>query len=505
MARYAIGIDLGTTHCAVSYFNLEEGKPRGAAQADAAHPAADGARARWRRDRCCPRSSTCPARRSSPRAAWRCRGTGTRRTIAGEFARTHGAKVPTRLVSSAKSWLCHPGVDRRARDPAVAGAAEDVQRISPAGGLGALPAHLREAWDHVRPGRREDAARLAAAGRDRHRPGLVRRRGARPDRRGGARRRAWRTSRCSRSRRPRSTPGSRRTGEGFRKQVKSGEVILVVDVGGGTSDFSLIAVARAERRAGARARWPWATTSCSAATTWTWRWPTRSAQKLAAEGKKLDAWQFNALTHGCRRRRRRCSRTRSWPRRPSRSPGRGSSLIGGTLRTELAARGAGPRCSPMASSRRSPVDGAAAHRAPHRPGADGAALRAGRRRSPSTWPRSSPGRRRRSRSRRTRRSARAAGVRPPHRGALQRRRLQGRAAQGPGAGGARTRWLAADGGAAGQGAGRRGPGPRRGARRGVLRLGAAGARPAHPRRHRARLLRGRGDGDARGARAWSRR
>ena len=32
MARYAIGIDLGTTHSAVSYFNLEEAKPRGSAQ-----------------------------------------------------------------------------------------------------------------------------------------------------------------------------------------------------------------------------------------------------------------------------------------------------------------------------------------------------------------------------------------------------------------------------------------------------------------------------------------
>ena len=32
MARYAIGIDLGTTHSAVSYFNLEEAKARGAAQ-----------------------------------------------------------------------------------------------------------------------------------------------------------------------------------------------------------------------------------------------------------------------------------------------------------------------------------------------------------------------------------------------------------------------------------------------------------------------------------------
>ena len=33
--------------------------------------------------------------------------------MVGEFARTHGAKVPTRLVSSAKSWLSHAGVDRQ--------------------------------------------------------------------------------------------------------------------------------------------------------------------------------------------------------------------------------------------------------------------------------------------------------------------------------------------------------------------------------------------------------
>ena len=32
----------------------------------------------------------------------------------GEFARNFGSQVPTRLVSSAKSWLCHPGVDRKA-------------------------------------------------------------------------------------------------------------------------------------------------------------------------------------------------------------------------------------------------------------------------------------------------------------------------------------------------------------------------------------------------------
>src|SRR3981081_12868 len=32
VGAYAIGIDLGTTHCALSYFNLREGRPRGRAQ-----------------------------------------------------------------------------------------------------------------------------------------------------------------------------------------------------------------------------------------------------------------------------------------------------------------------------------------------------------------------------------------------------------------------------------------------------------------------------------------
>ena len=50
--------------------------------------------------------------------------------IVGEFARNHGAKVPGRLVTSAKSWLCHAGVDRSA--PLLPWSAPpDVQRISP--------------------------------------------------------------------------------------------------------------------------------------------------------------------------------------------------------------------------------------------------------------------------------------------------------------------------------------------------------------------------------------
>ena len=88
-------------------------------------------------------------------------------------------------------------------------------------------------------------------------------------------------------------------GESFRKHVKPGDVVLVVDVGGGTSDFSLIAVTSQEGDV-ALTRVAVGDQSCSAATTWTWLWRTLWHQRLSAEGKKLDAWQFNALTFACR-------------------------------------------------------------------------------------------------------------------------------------------------------------------------------------------------------------
>ncbi len=59
-------------------------------------------------------------------------------------------------------------------------------------------------------------------------------------------------------------------------------------------------------------------------------------QRLTAEGKKLDAWQFNALTYGCRMAKESLYGDPSLAKAPIAIPGRGSSLIGGTLRTELA-------------------------------------------------------------------------------------------------------------------------------------------------------------------------
>ena len=66
----------------------------------------------------------------------------------GTLARDHGAQVPARLVSSAKSWLCHGNVDRHARILPW-GAPEEVFKVSPVQASAAYLEHIRSAWNHA--------------------------------------------------------------------------------------------------------------------------------------------------------------------------------------------------------------------------------------------------------------------------------------------------------------------------------------------------------------------
>ncbi|MBI4517563.1 MAG: Hsp70 family protein [Deltaproteobacteria bacterium] len=144
--RYIIGIDLGTTNSAVAYVDtagdgrtIEQfaiaqlvGESQVAEQAAlpsflylaGGHEIAPGALA----------------------LPWQ----ATRDYAVGEFARVQGARVPDRLVSSAKSWLCHGGVDRTAKILPW-GAPAEVKKVSPVEASARYLAHLREAWDQRFP------------------------------------------------------------------------------------------------------------------------------------------------------------------------------------------------------------------------------------------------------------------------------------------------------------------------------------------------------------------
>ena len=325
-ARYAIGIDLGTTHCALSYVDLhsEEGDTVTQELLPLPQLTAPGT---------VEELPLLPSFLYIPHPdelaagelalPWRSKS----KWAVGELARRLGANTPIRLVSSAKSWLCHPGVDRRAAI-LPAGAPEEIEQLSPLTASVRYLEHLRDAWNHQHPdsplaeqevtltvpasfdpAARELTAEGAVSAGLHHLVLLEEPQAALY---------SW----------IQSSVGA------WRKQVMVGDVILVVDLGGGTTDLSLIAVTEQDgavelTRIAVGEHILLGGDNMDLALAHT------VGAKLAAEGTKLDNWQLQALTHGCRAAKEAMLSDPELGSMPVVVPGRGSSLIGGTLRTEL--------------------------------------------------------------------------------------------------------------------------------------------------------------------------
>src|SRR4029077_20354079 len=87
-----------------------------------------------------------PGPNEQPKGSLRLPWAPDRDFAVGEFARSFGSQVPTRLVSSAKSWLCHSGIDRRG--PVLPWKAlENARRVSPLEATTLYLKHLSEAWN----------------------------------------------------------------------------------------------------------------------------------------------------------------------------------------------------------------------------------------------------------------------------------------------------------------------------------------------------------------------
>nr|WP_315245727.1 Hsp70 family protein [uncultured Albidiferax sp.] len=321
--RFAIGIDLGTTHCALSWVDLSnpEAPPQilpiaqqsapGAVQDYALLPSfiylphasefADG-------DLALPWHSPSDA-------------------VVGEWARSHGAQTPIRLVSSAKSWLCHAGVDRRA---AILpnDAPDEVARISPLEASTRYLAHLRDAWNHTHPDAPFGEQALTVTIPASFDP-------AARELTAEAAQAAGYTG-VTLLEEPQAALYSwiAQSGGGWRKQVKVGDVILVVDVGGGTSDFSLIAVVEQDgnlqlHRVAVGEHILLGGDNMDLALAH------GVARQLAAEGKALDPWQMRALTYACRLAKEKLLTDADVHTVPLLIPSRGARLIGGSINAEL--------------------------------------------------------------------------------------------------------------------------------------------------------------------------
>lgn len=142
--RYVVGIDLGTTNSAVSYADLNTDAMQKEIRIFRV-PQLTGP-GEFSRMSVLPSFLYVPGEydisKSSITIPWKTDSD----SFVGAFARDHGAKVPSRLVSSAKSWLCHDNVDRHAKILPW-GSGDEIYKVSPVEATAAYLKHIRAAWN----------------------------------------------------------------------------------------------------------------------------------------------------------------------------------------------------------------------------------------------------------------------------------------------------------------------------------------------------------------------
>ncbi len=109
-ARYLVGIDLGTTNSAVAFVDGQAADKR-VTLFEVPQLVAPGEIAPRRQ---LPSFLYLAGEHDLGPAETALPWDRARRTVVGELARAQGARMPERMISSAKSWLCHAGVDRQA-------------------------------------------------------------------------------------------------------------------------------------------------------------------------------------------------------------------------------------------------------------------------------------------------------------------------------------------------------------------------------------------------------
>ncbi len=323
-AKRVVGIDLGTTHSALAFASLDDEKARtevmkvpqlvGAGTID---------------ERALLPSFLYLAHESE--GALGLPWDEARRFAVGELARARGLDAPARLVSSAKSWLSHAGIDRRGGVLPL-GAPEDIEKISPVEASWRYLEHLIEAFDQRVA---KDDAAAALAGQD-----VVL---AVPASFDAAAREltveaatAAGIEHLTLLEEPQAALYAwiEAKGDAWRKEIHVGDVLLVIDIGGGTTDFSAIAAVEREGslelvRVAVGDHILLGGDNMDLALAHVVR------QKLVDDGKEVDRFQMNALAHAARGAKEKLLGDAPPKSVPIAVAARGAALVGGGLRSEL--------------------------------------------------------------------------------------------------------------------------------------------------------------------------
>jgi hypothetical protein len=329
-SRYVVGIDLGTTNSALAYVDTGTGQEEEVVLHQL--PISQVVQPGIVEERpLLPSFLYLPGPKELPAGSLKLPWAPERDFAVGEFARDHGSLVPTRLVSSAKSWLCHPGIDRRG--PVLPWKApETVRHVSPLEASTLYLKHLCEAWNYSLACdtaehrlEQQDVVLTVPASFD----ALARELTVEAAMAAGL-------ENITLLEEPQAAFYSwiNRAGEAWRKQVEVGDIILVCDIGGGTTDFTLIAVGE-EKGQLVLTRVAVGDHILLGGDNMDLALAHALAQGFSDKNVRLDSGQIMMLWHACRAAKEQLSANTKLAGTPVTVLGRGSKVVGGALKSEL--------------------------------------------------------------------------------------------------------------------------------------------------------------------------
>lgn len=327
--RYAVGIDLGTSNCALA---LAPAEPEGRAEV-LPIPQLFSFQAVGELDML-PSVLYLPLENEVRSAAaslpWE--GETLQSGLVGQFAREQGALMPDRLVTSAKSWLCNPHVNPEEPVLPWNSDLEAGQKASPFQAAVRYLRHLRQAFEHALELRGEPAGSMTGeivvtvpASFDDVARALTHR---------AAQAAGWGGVTLLEEQQAAFYYWIAQSGGKWRDQVRPGDLVLICDVGGGTADFSLVAVSEQAgvlqlERVSVGDHILLGGDNMDLALAYTLR------AELEGGGQKIDNWQFLSLIHSCRVGKEALFADPALTAFPISVPSRSASLFAGTVSTSL--------------------------------------------------------------------------------------------------------------------------------------------------------------------------
>ena len=248
--------------------------------------------------------------------------------VVGDYARQQSAQVPARTVSAPKSWLCHSRVDRH--QPILPwNAPTEVEKISPVEASQRYLEHLLAAWNHAHPDDPFAEQRVVltvpasfdAAARELTREAALA---------------AGFPENFTLLEEPQAAVYAwlGDMGDGWRQELAAGDVLLVCDVGGGTTDFSLIQAIDQEGDLTLE-RVAVGNHILVGGDNMDLALAHHAMGAFAEQGVEVDAWQSVALWHSCRNAKEAMLVDDGPASYNVTVPGRGSKLIGKAISVEL--------------------------------------------------------------------------------------------------------------------------------------------------------------------------